>query len=376
MFDVGSILTGFSGLVGCEQNHDSTGVQLVTVGTTDLTASSSGIYFNHEHPTLTFENLLSIAPNFERDTPSAEINLAFSTWLKKRVDAAIVRLLTEFWISKMNRKTGAGLIERKRLFDGVGNNNTADPARNKTVFIEIKPKRSKSLSLNLLKVGLQFTGVESIDLFLYEQGKSAAINNYSLDYTSIGDIQWFDLTDKLKGDKVYYLSYDQREIDNLPINSVNGYSFNEQGKNNMAYSRYAIFATGTTDSVGSSLPDVTKNSYDNTSNYGLNIEYSIQCDYTDFLIEQKNLFASLLSITIAIGLVHELSMNPSARENRNIHNLPTSTLLYEIDGDSQGRPGGLRKRYNDLLKALDMGTEGIDNVCLKCKQSGIKVSAI
>jgi hypothetical protein len=51
MYSVSEIKSGLIGLIGWRQNVDITGVQL-----TDLTTTTSGLYFNDEHPLLTFDN--------------------------------------------------------------------------------------------------------------------------------------------------------------------------------------------------------------------------------------------------------------------------------------------------------------------------------
>ena len=61
MFDPNLIKTIFDGVIGWDQNSDINGVQLES----SLVSSSSGIKYNSFHPLLTFNNLYSIAPDYE-----------------------------------------------------------------------------------------------------------------------------------------------------------------------------------------------------------------------------------------------------------------------------------------------------------------------
>jgi hypothetical protein len=54
----------------------------------------------------------------------------------------------------------------------------------------------------------------------------------------------------------------------------------------------------------------------------------------------------------------------------------TTQILYEIDGDSQGRPGGLKMQYEAELKAARFDRENIDSECIPCRKSGVKYRTV
>jgi hypothetical protein len=62
MFNIGTLKTELINLVSWQQNVDATGWQITD---TDLLTPTSGMYFNGVHPMLSFDNVRSIAPDFD-----------------------------------------------------------------------------------------------------------------------------------------------------------------------------------------------------------------------------------------------------------------------------------------------------------------------
>lgn len=362
MFNVAQIKTAFASLVGFRQNYNSSGTQLNTV----LSTSNSGYWVNAEHPHITIDNLLSIAPGYSRIS-GQDAQLAFNDWLNEQLEDATIRALTDWWTFRMQKKTGNGLVERNRLINGAGPVSATDADQGKRVFHRIEVKESKSLVFKALKVGFHFTGTESFTVRLYEEGKNIQLDHQVISYTDSKSVQWFDLNWEIEGGKVYYISYDQNNISSQSIDALRYYPLRS--------SKYFSVLTGTTEESGGTMWDYSEQSY-GASSYGMNLEYSISCDYTDFFIENKDVFAPLISIVTAIQLAYTMALNPNVNDNRHTHNVSVQQMLYTIDGDSQGRPGGLKDRYKQIMNAIQLSTEGIDTVCLKCRKRGIKIGAI
>ena len=70
---------------------------------------------------------------------------------------------------------------------------------------------------------------------------------------------------------------------------------------------------------------------------------SAKCDYTDLVIDQKELFTDAFAKAVTIIALRHMAMNPNARINRNEANLDPARILYEIEGDAIGRNGGLKR---------------------------------
>ena len=112
--------------------------------------------------------------------------------------------------------------------------------------------------------------------------------------------------------------------------------------------------------------------YTNTLNYGLNCEITVGCDLTDFIIEQRSIFQTVIQRQVAAIALRTLAMNPNVRVNRNQSNASKMDILYELDGNVEGRPGGLGYDLKKAYEALRLDTQGIDRICLSCNNHGVK----
>lgn len=116
--------------------------------------------------------------------------------------------------------------------------------------------------------------------------------------------------------------------------------------------------------------------YTNTQNYGLNLELSVGCDLSDFMILQRANFATVIQKNVSLKILKLLAYNPSVRVNRNQQNISQNSILYEIDGNTDGRQGGLKYEVEQAFKAIEIDTKNIDRVCLCEHNGGVKLRAI
>ena len=125
------------------------------------------------------------------------------------------------------------------------------------------------------------------------------------------------------------------------------------------------------------LWDIENNLYTYDTNYGINLEISISCDMTDFIIKQKHIFQDIISKQLAVDMLREFAYNANVRTNRHSINASRVDILYEIDGDSSSmKKSGLSYQLEQAFKAIELSTEGLDRVCLPCVNNGIKYRTI
>jgi hypothetical protein len=124
------------------------------------------------------------------------------------------------------------------------------------------------------------------------------------------------------------------------------------------------------------LWDIADNVYTNTCNYGLNVEVTVACDLTDFIIREREVFATTLQRQVAVTALRTMAMNPNVRVNRNQSNVSTQGVLYELDGNPQGRENGMGMELRKAYEALDIDTRGIDRICLTCRPVGLRYRTV
>ena len=125
------------------------------------------------------------------------------------------------------------------------------------------------------------------------------------------------------------------------------------------------------------LWDIENNQYKYDTNFGINLELTISCDITDFIIEQKMLSADVIAQQLAVDMLREFAFNANVRTNRHSINASRLDILYEIDGDSSSmKKSGLSYQLELAYKAIELSTEGMDRVCLPCINHGVKYRTI
>ena len=73
----------------------------------------------------------------------------------------------------------------------------------------------------------------------------------------------------------------------------------------------------------------------------------------------------------------EFAYNANVRTNRHSINASRIDILYEIDGDSSSmKKSGLGYQLELAYKALKVNTDGIDRICLPCRNNGVKYRTI
>ena len=320
-----------------------------------------------------------------------------SEYLRTLTRDGITEAVQHFAREKQIEKQSKSLLERKTFFDGAGRLANVVQNKGNIVGFEIVPLRSMGVTVKIERVGLQFAGAKGvIKLYLYHSSQSEPIKTFDLEFDGKdGTFKWFDLSDcylpyigaNTDSGGSYYLCYKQ---DELPfgaeaINVSKDWSREPCGSCNVGsvadwreLTRYIQISPFKTAAVeGDGLWDISQNIYTNTSNYGLNCCVSVCCDLTDFIISQRSIFAEVIQKQVAVMALRTMALNPEVRVNRNQINAERAELLYEIDGNTNGyRPNGLGAVLANCYKAININTQGIDRICLACKNKGVRYTSV
>lgn len=415
-------------LIGWEQNYDTQELKIADT----LTVSESGLYFQQVHPLLTLQNISSIAPDFknivyseysnekhydkgsivkydgnlykslQQTTGNLPTDQEFwsetnqlSEWLEGKTKASIQKAIVRYCNEKIAKGTYRTLCENRTLFDGTGRLTDIIANKNNLVGFEIVPIRSKGVTTRINRIGIQTDGVGEIKLFLYHSSTELPVKVITVNKTSKG-FQWFVIPDlylpyeseETESGGSWYLMYEQSKLGNMhairkdkdwskePCNSCSRREMQAW----MAWSKYLeihpLKISEESLQYEEDKPllwDIENNMYTYDNNYGLNLDVSVNCDITDFIIEQRMLFQDVIAKQVAVDMLREFAYNPNVRTNRHSINASRVDILYEIDGDSSSmKKSGLSYQLDLSFKAIELSTEGIDRVCLPCKNNGIR----
>lgn len=321
----------------------------------------------------------------------------FSEWLEGKTKASIQKAITRYCNEKTAEGTNKPLCESRTLFDGTGR--LVDTVKNKKnlVGFEIVPIRAKGVTTKINKICLQFTKAGEYTLYLMHSSMYEPIRTIKLTKTRDNSAEWFTIDDlylpyqseDIDAGGSWYLCYSQSELPegSQAIRKNKDWSKEPCGSCSrrellawMAWSKYLeihpfYVNEELTDIEDESLHlwDVENNQYTYDNNYGLNLEVTVSCDITDFIVEQRMMFQDVIAKQVAIDMLREFAYNSNVRTNRHSINASRPDILYEVDGDSSSmKKSGLSYQLDIAFKAIKLSTSGIDRVCLPCKNNGIK----
>lgn len=340
-----------------------------------------------------------------------EVTNPFSDWLENKTKASIQKAISRFYTEKLVQGTAKAICEHKTLFEGAGRISDTIANKSNLVGLEIVPIRSNGVTVKINKIGLQFTAPGPYKLYLMHSSMDVPVRVIEVDKIRKNSIEWFSFDD-------LYLPYQSEDNDaggswyicyfqsDLPEGSMAIRKQRDWSKEPckscsrgeyqawQIWSRYlevhpfyvneeqvqaVVFNDDFNDDFAKPIHlwDIEKNIYTYDSNYGINLEITVECDFTDFIIGQKTLFQDIIAKQTAIDLLRELVYNANVRTNRHSINASRADILYELDGDSSSmKQSGLSYQLDMAYKAITLNTRGIDRVCQPCNNKGIKYRVI
>lgn len=322
----------------------------------------------------------------------------FSEWLESKTKASIQKAISRYYTEKIAQGTYKTLCENKTLFDGTGRIVDVVKNRRNLVGFEIVPIRAKGVTTKINKIGLQFTEPGEYTLYLMHSSMYEPVKVITLTKTRKNSIEWFTVDDLYlpyqsennDAGGSWYLCYLQSQLpegsqairkdkdwSKEPCKSCSRSEYTSW----LSWSKYLevhpFYVNEEMLNEGMTLWDIENNEYTYDTNYGINLEVSVSCDITDFIVEQRAVFQDIIAKQVAIDMLREFAYNANVRTNRHSINASRIDILYEIDGDSSSmKQSGLSHQLNLAYKAIKLSTEGLDRVCLPCKNNGIKYRTV
>lgn len=335
-------------------------------------------------------------------------------WVRYNMVSDYVRRLTvngintavqSFIQEKQLRQETRDLMERRTFFDGAARLQATIDPRGKIVGFEIVPVRSMGVTARIERIGLQMVGgTGTVRLYLFHSSQVAPMRVIDVEFTNrSGGFQWFTPAEPIylpyipggDGDGndsggAWFLCYNQNDLPQgmralnvskdwsvEPCQTCLGGSIESwrQITKYLQVSPFGIHAPADFDEYPEMF-DIGQVGYTNTMNYGLNCEITVGCDLTDFIISQRQIFATVIQKQVAANVLRTIAMNPDVRVNRNQVNVTRDELLYELDGAPTGRASGLGYELKQAYRALSLDTRGLDRICLTCNNHGVKYRTV
>lgn len=314
-------------------------------------------------------------------------------------DTGVAKMVQSFLASKKLRSENRSLLQSSVFFNGAAPLGAHIPNSNSVVGFEITPVRGMGVTVRIERIGLQFYGgTGRVRMYVFHSSRSLPYYVQDMYYSRTnGTFQWFNtnnlylpyISDNTNAGGLWYIVYSQKA---LPVETMQALKVGkdwskepcrgcnvgtmqqwEDMNRYMTVSPFQVSAEG----FNGHLWDITDNIYKPATNWGMNIQYSVECDLTDTIIRNKMIFADVLQKQVTYEALRMMAMNPNVRVNRYQTNVGRNEILYELDGNpTSNMRSGLGYELKRAYAALDMDTRGLDKVCLTCHNYGVNYGAV
>jgi hypothetical protein len=325
----------------------------------------------------------------------------FSLYLQDIIESTAEQVVNDMFNEKRESLKTKTLISSMRFYEGPGNLNDKILNTGKLVGVMIEMKHSQNLVNIIERIGLQLSGAaNNIPIYIFHSSQPEAIQTILINQTVSNGFQWHNPSAKIKLHNLnqaydtggyFFIMYDQNNIGgNMAINKRMNFHLQPCGScsayNHEAFTKITKFTSvrschvdlgdrvtnGALDPLGIDLWDIEKTKFDLDYNWGLNFDFTIRCDLTEFIVRQKDVFAYALRDNVIVRLLD--NMVNSTRQN-NIDTKVSQMAQIALSDQKLGG-GGLRHEADESIDAINFEVSNLDSVCMPCAQEGgIKVKS-
>lgn len=333
---------------------------LTAVLDSDLTGvSKSNRYFNSGvHPLITLENIEAMLPLLSSFTISAyAVGATYSNFNSTFSLDDVVTDSSKYYISVASANVGnavsdtaywkettlmslilkdkirssievvlTNLITPNFITDNINMyripDNTDDLIENtsKVVGFRINPISSDHLLFIINQIGLSFESNETITFSLYNQNtlQTTFTASATANYFSWSDVSDIEIESKTGA---WYILYDQTTLTGRAIGNNTTFYYNMY--------KYANITPIEMDSF-SDLSNIDSSNLVYDRNYGINLNFSISYDMTDFIKQHLKQLAECIQRQFEHDIITLFAYNPDVQSNREERNMQQDKLMYEL----------------------------------------------
>lgn len=367
-FKSDELIPVYKNLIGWRQHYDATDFQIGT----PLTVSDSNEYYQQKHPGVNLEYIKVTIPE----------NRDLDEYLETTVEESINEIFNDILNYRQVNQYGKTLLQQSTLLNKYGWIQDVINNQNRFVGFQIRTKSVTGLVTMINEIGLQFTGVEDLKLYLFHTSKKDPLFDFNIQTLGNGDWTWKSEPLELSGFKnqdfhggAFVLGYYQEDVSSNAINYTSfdwdrgecgscGHSYLPIWNNIKKYFRVYPIYVPAGGFVKGEMFDLNNAMYDKNESYGINLKLSVKCDLTDFFIDNKMIFKNLLSLKVAGKVLNDMKF--SQRINYIEENLKMM-IIRDIEGDKETNMTNIPQLYKNELKAVTFNMSGINSQCLGCE---------
>ena len=367
MFNHTTVVNCLANLIGFAP-HTKTDYPAMSDG---LKISESGISVQQLHPLLTIENLYNCSQDLGND---------FLTYLGKRRETAIIKLLNNLYVSKQLNENSRELLTEVRMYEGVGNFSDTIVKQGRFVGYRIE-NIQQDLSLLIRHCGLQLDSENpDFELYIYA-ANGCEPTTIEIAHDKPISFSWYNFDAKiLVAGTDYLIGYYESDLVGQAIKKEQHLTKEPQcstceATNLKLFKKWGQFISIRPFYVNADDLKVDKTKWEESAeiyvdgnNWGLNLAISIMCDVSGLFCRNRELFIDSLGKQIVVEFLQDMLF--STRDNQLKQKLFQSALYAMGDKDNPGAKAELAT----AIKALNFSTSDMNTICLPCQDETYRVT--
>ena len=350
----------------------------------------------------------SIIPGVDSNTGNALTDTAswtpiskLSLYLEAEREFAARDIMDELLNKKKDKMNTKALFSNMAIYEGPGNIYDKIVKTGSLVGLEINLKRHQNLRMIIDRIGTQFDTAQGIiNFYLYHSSQLRPIQTITLNLNKASSFEWSSvsnvfldyLNNNYDSAGVFYLVYDENDITGQAIDKR--FDFSRpcptcSRYNLKAFNTYYKFASIRSIRIDSSnrlgvdnldLWDINNTTYVNPTNFGLNLAVTVKCDLSDFICDQRIVFAEAMDLSLTKNLLNHM-VNNTRDNDKQTKLFKQATVALRGDPVEGGNrvifTGGIKEQYDRVIENLDFDTSDLNTSCLPCNtKTGIKIRSI
>lgn len=380
MYD-NSVITELKKQIGWRNHWDLTEIPALP---TSLTDSESGKVYQNYSRLLRLDYIESLLPS----------NQSLTDYLDKVETDAINNFLTKLQAKKSLMDNTKVLLTNDIVYHSsiVGQTITN---QGRFVGIEFCIDGNMGVRAVINRIGLYLNAVQgSLTLYLFNSLQPTAINTYTYTGTTANAFEWLEQTitiDYTDGTNnsgaVWYLGYYQDDLVGNAIrykklNWKNGYcgSCNKDAyliwkkMNKYVSMRPFYIAQSNVPGVPTDRFDINDIVYDDSNNYGFNLNISVKCNISQFLIDNRSVMRDAIGMSVVLEVLKMyVSSGQVSATEQNVQII----ALRMLEGASDTKAVPFEKTVDSYIGAVNLETGNTNNSpCLPCSRKGSSIGVL
>jgi len=373
--DTNRLKTALFDLIGWKDFYDATEIPALGLDTTD-----SGEYYNTDYLSFDLDIIKATIPT----------NRTLSEYLTTQTEAGITYMANKLKNHKLIKRAVKSQLQNFTLFPvgGMKNNTVAKSGRFVGIRFQLKPE--VGIKVVLPRVGFQFDSAQTdLPIYLFHSSKDTPVLSFNI--TTVAGFTWHwdtdnvitmysDSTDITGG--YYYLGYYENDVTGSAITFKRDYfqwnkgfcspcgyrSYDDKYKKVLNWMSMSAISVNSGDFVEGEIFSDEDVNYTPDTNYGINFNINIECDITNYLVENKSQLTTMLGNCVAYKIMKGVEYS----QQRNFVNDDLAgSVQVELNGlESNEMIDSIAKQIQDSVNALTIDQAELSSVCFPCYKKG------